>query len=77
MRLYDHGGLVPIQQHTITSHPDRVILAMLLVVAMGGSFLLENPSGTIVNMHDSFVWFTDLLRAFAYYASPLVIPHQC
>jgi hypothetical protein len=43
--------------------PCRCVLLMLLLIAMGGVPLIENPAGTLVCLHRRFVWLvTTLLR---------------
>ena len=42
---------------------------MLLTVASGGTILLENPSNSLIALHDRYVWLVQLLLSFQIYAT--------
>ncbi|CAK9102213.1 unnamed protein product [Durusdinium trenchii] len=45
----------------------RSVILMLLTVASGGTILLENPSNSLIALHDRYVWLVQLLLSFQIY----------
>lgn len=42
----------------------RSVLCMMLLVAAGGTFLLENPLNSLVALHPRFIWLSERLQRF-------------
>ena len=48
--------------HAPKCQPYRSTLLMLVIVAAGGTILMENPSLSVIGLHDRWVWLVKSLR---------------
>ena len=49
-----HGGFCGVR---------RTVLLLLLMTAAGINYIIENPSNSLLALHDRYIWFLRLLQA--------------